>query len=190
MGSYAEAIDTFENNRAADDACRAQLMATEGRDVSTGPVIECHRAQGRLKGGAAVNFEQKIVGTLLAFGRAGWNDGRNETFAYTEVDNTLVLGAAITGASWRRPGDRTGVAFVSNGLSHLHAEYLRQGGKGFLLGDGRLNYARETITEAYYTVDFGHGSAIAADVQVIANPGYNHDRGPVVVGAIRLHQDL
>jgi hypothetical protein len=30
----------------------------------------------------------------------------------------------------------------------------------------------------------------SADIQRIVDPGYNRDRGPVVVGALRLHLDF
>ena len=133
MGSYAEAIAA----RQDDAACRAALENMQMRPfpIPT-PVIECHRKPGRLKGGVAFNFEQQLIGPLRAFGRFGWNDGNNESFAYTEVDNTAVVGLAVTGAWWRRGPDRVGAAFVSNGISDLHATYLSLGGKGFLLGDG------------------------------------------------------
>jgi hypothetical protein len=72
------------------------------------------------------------------FARAGWNSGDTESFAYTEVNNTVAIGADVAGAGWRRPLDRAGVAMVSNGLSAPHREYLSLGGLGFLLGDGGL----------------------------------------------------
>jgi len=31
---------------------------------------------------------------------------------------------------------------------------------------------------------------VAADLQGIVNPGYNQDRGPVVIGSLRLHLEL
>lgn len=67
---------------------------------------------------------------------------------------------------------------------------LTLGGKGFLLGDGRLRYGRETIVETYYTAQVHHGTFVAADLQLIARPGYNRDRGPITVGSLRLHLEL
>jgi carbohydrate-selective porin OprB len=55
------------------------------------------------------------------------------------------------------------------------------------LGDGRLNYDRERILETYYTFKIWRGVSGAADLQYIWNPGYNRDRGPVPVFALRLH---
>jgi high affinity Mn2+ porin len=138
-----------------------------------------------------VNFEQQITGPLRAFGRLGWNDGRNESFAYTEVDNTVELGFDLGGLWWHRADDKLGLAAVTNGLSAVHREYLALGGKGFLLGDGQLDYGRESIVELYYTALVGRGFSVAGDVQLIANPGYNRDRsGPLTVGSVRLHQEF
>ena len=89
-----------------------------------------------------------------------------------------------------RDGDKLGVAAVSSGLSDDHRRYLALGGKGFLLGDGRLRYGRETLVEAYYTARLHRGTFVAADLQLIARPGYNRDRGPITVGSLRLHLEL
>src|SRR5262249_21975456 len=133
---------------------------------------------------------QQIVDGARGFARVGWNDGDNESFAYTEVDNTVAVGAELEMDRWSRPADQLGVALVSNGLSEGHREYLALGGQGFLLGDGRLHYGREMIAEAYYTARAWRGISPAVDVQLIAHPGYNVDRGPVLVGGLRLHVDF
>jgi len=79
---------------------------------------------------------------------------------------------------------------VSNGISGDHQEYLKLGGLGFLLGDGTLTYSRENIVEGYYNAHFWRGIYGAIDLQHIENPGYNRDRGPVWVSAVRLHVEL
>src|SRR5262249_14698054 len=124
------------------------------------------------------------------FGRAGWNSGDTESFAYTEVNDTLSIGADITGSRWRRGLDRAGVAVVSNGLSAGHREYLRAGGLGFLLGDGTLAYGRGAILETYYTAHAWRGVFGTVGGQFIDHPGYNRDRGPVAVFAARMHVDF
>ena len=86
--------------------------------------------------------------------------------------------------------DKLGVAFVTNGISESHKDYLAFGGKGFLLGDGKLHYGREDILEAYYTARVYRGVYPALDVQAIVHPGYNTDRGPAIVGSIRLHLEI
>jgi len=102
----------------------------------------------------------------------------------------VVLGGDLKGARWRRSNDRAGLAVVSNGLSEPHREYLRLGGLGFLLGDGNLRYGREQIIEMYYTAHVWSGIFASAGAQIIANPGYNRDRGPVSVGAARVHLEF
>jgi carbohydrate-selective porin OprB len=67
---------------------------------------------------------------------------------------------------------------------------LALGGLGFLLGDGALRYGREQIAETYYTAHVWRGVFGSVDVQHVANPGYNRDRGPVTVAGVRLHVDL
>jgi high affinity Mn2+ porin len=154
------------------------------------PVIEDTRAPGRTKLGFGLNGEHEVADGVRVFGRAGWSDGKNESFAYTEVDNTLELGADSDGARWSRPDDRVALVMVSNGLSPDHRDYLARGGQGFLLGDGNLRYGRESFVEAYYTARAYRGVSPSADVQAFVNPGYNADRGPVVVGSLRVHADF
>jgi len=154
------------------------------------PVIENTRRQGTIKYGFGFNAEQELTRDLRLGARWGWNEGRHESFAYTEVDSTVELCADYTGRSWKRSLDKVGLAFVSNGISKDHQEYLRLGGLGFLLGDGNLNYGRENIVEFYYTAHLWRGIFASFDLQHINNPGYNRDRGPVLVPALRLHLDL
>jgi carbohydrate-selective porin OprB len=97
------------------------------------------------------------------------------------------VGADLAGGRWHRKLDKAGVVVVTNGISASHQAYLRDGGLGFLLGDGGLNYGRENIIESYYTLHAWRGIFASVDLQRIWNPGYNRDRGPVVVPGLRLH---
>ena len=172
MGSYREAIDNY----------LAGLTAI--------PEITAHPLRTSVKYGFGANFEQPLNDWFGVFGRWGWNEGRHESYAYTEVDSTVELGAGASGQRWRRKFDRAGVAFASNGISRDHQQYLALGGYGFLLGDGRLNYGRETIEEAYYTLHLWRGFYPSVGMQHINNPGYNRDRGPVLVPTLRLHVEF
>ncbi len=96
----------------------------------------------------------------------------------------------LRGDRWRRKQDKIGVAFATNGISSGHRLYLALGGKGFLLGDGALRYGRENILEAYYTLHVWRGVFTPFDVQHINHPGYNRDRGPVLVPGLRLHLEF
>ncbi len=104
-------------------------------------------------------------------------------------------GLQVAGTLWQRGRDHLGLAFLIHGLSSDHRAYLAEGGKGFLLGDGTvyspsgqwLNYGPEEIFESYYRAQLGRYVEITPDVQFIAHPGYNRDRGPVALAALRLH---
>ncbi len=120
------------------------------------------------------------------FGRLGWNDGKNESFVFTEVDRHANAGAQLGGATWRRPDDVFGVAVAVDGLSGPHRAYLAAGGHGFLLGDGALSYGLETLGEAYYRAQLGPHIAVSPDAMLILNPGYNRARGPAMVFTLRV----
>ena len=149
--------------------------------------IALYRKQGRVKYGSGWNAEQEVTPLLRAFGRLGWNDGANESFAYTEIDRTAEIGADYRGKRWRRAQDKVGVAFIANGISGDHRRYLQLGGEGFILGDGGLRYGLEKIIETYYTAHLWRGVSVAIDYQHVTNPGYNRDRGPASIWSFRLH---
>jgi len=178
MGTYREAVEDYLNGSDT---------ATYGVTV---PTITLHEHFGALKYGLGYNTEQEVTENLRVFGRFGWNEGQHESFAYTEVDQTVELGVDYAGTRWRRPVDKVGLAVVSNAIKADHQEYLKLGGLGFLLGDGKLNYGRESIVEGYYTWHAWRGLFYSLDVQHIGDPGYNRDRGPVWVGSIRAHVDF
>ena len=142
------------------------------------------------KYGFGINLEQSLTRNLTAFGRFGWNNDKTESFAFTEVGQTFAGGLGANGAWWHRKQDRTGVAFVTNAIGKDHQTYLAEGGLGFLLGDGKLNYGRENILETYYTVHLWRGIYLAPGLQHIANPGYNRDRGPVLIPSFRAHVEF
>ena len=153
------------------------------------PDIAAQDRDGRKKYGFGVNIEQPLAdeGETGLFLRLGWNNGKTETFAFTEIDSTLAAGAQLSGIHWGRADDRLGVAFVSNGLSREHRDYLAAGGSGFVLGDGALRYGREQIVEAYYRIAVIKHVQLSPDFQYIRNPGMNSDRGPVKFVGFRLH---
>jgi len=172
MGIYREAVAQFQQG----------LVPV--------PDITNHPWRITRKYGFGANVEQELAPNLTAFARFGWDNGKTESFAYTEVDQTFIAGMGARGAWWRRKQDRAGVAVVTNGICKDHQEYLRLGGLGFLLGDGNLNYGRETIVESYYTAHVWRGIYVAPGVQHIDDPGYNRDRGPVVVPSFRAHVEF
>lgn len=145
---------------------------------------------GTAKYGFGWNNEQQITTNLRIASRFGWNDDQEESFAYTEVGQTALGAADYYGSRWHRPLDKVGLAVVSNAIKKDHQNYLKYGGLGFLLGDGRLQYGRENIVEGYYNAHAWKGLFFALDTQHINDPGYNRDRGPVWAFAVRGHVDF
>jgi high affinity Mn2+ porin len=167
------------------DAINAYLAGEDPK-----PDITLHEKFGAVKYGFGFNAEQELTSNLRVFTRLGWNEGQHESFAYTEVDQTMEFGGDYSGRAWTRPNDKIGLSFVTNAIKGDHQEYLKLGGKGFLLGDGTLNYAREDIIESYYNVHTWRGIYYALDLQFIDHPGYNQDRGPVLFESVRMHVDF
>ncbi|HWF91503.1 MAG TPA: carbohydrate porin [Terriglobales bacterium] len=172
MGVYRAAVENFLDG------------------VTSTPDITAHGFQTTVKYGFGVNLEQDLPHDLRAFARWGWNEGQHESFAYTEVDETMETGADLAGNRWRRKQDKLGAAFISNGISADHQHYLELGGSGFLLGDGALNYGREIIIESYYNAHIWRGIFGGLDLQSVTHPGYNKDRGPVIIPGFRFHLEL
>jgi hypothetical protein len=142
------------------------------------------------KWGVAANLEQEVADDVGIFARASWNPGVTEVYAFAEIDRSAALGAVVGGARWGRKDDQLGVAFVANGLSAAHRDYLAAGGLGFFLGDGRLDYGPEQAFEARYGVALGKHFVVGADYQHILHPGYNRDRGPANFLGLRLHAEF
>jgi high affinity Mn2+ porin len=152
--------------------------------------IATHAQLSTVKYGFGLNAEQELTPNLRVFTRFGWNEGQHESFAYTEVDQTFTVGGDYSGKGWNRAHDKLGLTFVTNAIKKDHQTYLKLGGLGFLLGDGNLNYAREDIVEAYYNLHTWRGVFYALDAQYVTHPGYNQDRGPVLVESVRMHVDF
>jgi len=140
------------------------------------------------KYGFGINAEQELTDNVSAFFRYSWNDGHTATWEFTEIDRSLSTGLQIKGTKWKRPNDMLGAAFLVNGLSKDHWDFLNYGGYGFMLGDGTLpHYGSEQIFETYYSIPLAKTIWLSGDYQFVMNPGYNRERGPINVGALRVH---
>jgi carbohydrate-selective porin OprB len=144
----------------------------------------------RDKRGYGLNIEQGLSKSVGVFLRASRNNGEAETYAFTEIDRSLSGGVLIKGYAWGRMQDSAGLALARNGLSQAHRDFLAAGGMGFFIGDGRLSYRPETILEAFYSLQLHQRTWLSLDLQRIANPAYNADRGPVTVWGLRLHSEF
>jgi high affinity Mn2+ porin len=167
MGGYSDAL--------------AEPLATAGY-----PDITLTR-QERTNYGFVVSAEQALTADLGLFSRASWSPGRVEIMGWTDCDESLSVGGALKGTYWRRPSDTVGVAWVAEGLSAIGRQYFAAGGMGILIGDGKLNYRPEMVAETYYAFSPLKWATLTFDYQLIVDPGYNADRGPVSIFAGRIH---
>jgi high affinity Mn2+ porin len=145
---------------------------------------------GRIKYGYVFSLEQALTDEIGLFGRWSWNNGKTEIMAFTDIDASLSLGLSIKGAKWGRPDDVIGIGGAINALSRDHRDFIAAGGLGVLIGDGALNYRRERILESYYAYALNKQLTLTADYQLITNPAYNADRGPVHVFSGRFHGEF
>ena len=168
--SYQTVIDEYKN----------------GTDTSLNVITGTN--YGGRKYGMGISLNQELSRRLNGFFRAGWNDGKTATWAFAEIDNSGSLGLRLYGIGKGRMADNIGLAFVSNGLSAGHRDFLSIGGYGFMIGDGKLpHYSRENIVELFYQVKLFEQLFATVDYQFVSNPAYNRDRGPVSLLAARVH---
>jgi len=158
------------------------------QESSINPDVTATRAFGRTKAGFAASINQDLGGGLAAFARISYDDGQNETWAFTEIDQSIALGVAQSGSRWGRPEDEAGAAVVVSGIAWVHRQYFAAGGYGFIIGDGALRrYGPEVLGEAYYRFALTHEVSAGINYQPIFNPAYNRDRGPIHVFSGRVH---
>jgi high affinity Mn2+ porin len=163
-----------------------QVSATTGGPVDISTV---RRYRTRL--GADLNLAQQLTEQLGLFVRAGVAGGNVETYEFTDIDRTVGAGLSLKGSRWGRAADTFGVAGIVNGISGARERFLNAGGLGILVGDGQLPHpGREQIVEAYYELAVVKQAHLTLDYQWIRNPAYNMDRGPVSIGAVRVHVQL
>lgn len=145
----------------------------------------------RSRPGVALNVQQEIVENVGVFARASYNDGSQEAYEFTEINRGLSTGVSVKGSYWDRKDDTVGAAYIVDGISHAAQRYFAAGGLGILIGDGRLpHYALENGFETYYSAQLSSWFAATADYQLIVNPAYNADRGPVSIFGLRLHAEF
>jgi len=173
LASFSDALNYLNSNTPSDKQTILQV-----------------RNGDKTKYGLGVNIEQEISSNIGAFMRVMKTDGRTETYAFTEVDNSFSGGLLIKGGQWSRPEDSIGLSFMQNQLSSYRRKYLEGGGISFFIGDGSMSYKPENIAECFYSFGVYKNTWLTADYQRISNPAYNASRGPVSVYAFRLHAEF
>jgi high affinity Mn2+ porin len=170
---------------------RAHMGSFEAAlDSPTRPADIAATRAYRSKYGFGLNVEQEVVKDVGVFSRLGWNNDRTEPWEFTDVGYTGSGSVSVKGEPWHRPNDTLGAAFVVNGISRIHQEFLAAGGTGILAGDGNLSYGLEKILETYYDFQVWKTVHAALDFQYIEDPAFNRDRGPVEVVGSRLHWEF
>ena len=160
--------------------------AVNGQPVELAPVRSF-----RKRDGVSLNLEQQLTSDLGLFARLGDAGGNVETYEFTDIDYTAAAGLSLAGAAWHRPEDTVALAHVTNAVSRDMQQYLAAGGLGVLVGDGQLPHpGHEHILETYYSLSMLSAAQITLDYQWVQNPGYNRDRGPVSIFAVRVHAQL
>ncbi len=187
LGSYAGAVRVLAFRSRARMAAYEDALAAAGAGA---PSLGAVRTRDHVKTGLGIDAEQQVAADLGVFVRAMKADGRTETYAFTESDASLTAGASLKGTAWSRAKDVAGLALGEDAISTAHRAYLQRGGLTSFLGDGTLRYGHERLAELYYSADLGAGFVLTADVQRVANPGYNKDRGPASFYALRLHWEV
>jgi hypothetical protein len=143
------------------------------------------------KWGIGINLEQYVARDIGLFLRAMYSDGASEVDAFNPADRDLSFGAVAKGTLWRRPFDVTGAAIAFAWISDSHAKYLSMGGVDGFVGDGRLRQAAEGVVDVFYSVNLLKAIWLAADYQLLWNPGFNADRaGPVHILGAKVHAEF
>jgi high affinity Mn2+ porin len=189
LGAHPGAIRLLGYLNHTDSGSYADALLLAAQTGTTPDITAVHRAR-TLKYGTGLSLEQAISRDAGVFTRLGWNDGKTQDFAFTAIDRLASGGVSVKGTKWKRKDDVAATSFTASGIPGVHALYLARGGLDFLIGDGKLNYAPEYVWESYYSARLIAGFFATFDLQRVANPAYNQDRGPVWVESIRLHMEF
>lgn len=164
-----------------EDAIRLAEATGQPADISLARQYSSRR-------GVSLNLEQQVSQDLGVFVKGGVAGGDVEPYEFADIDHTAAAGISMKGSQWGRPQDTWALAGVINGISRAHQQFLDAGGTGILVGDGQLpRPGAEQILETYYDIAVARPLRLSLDYQFVNHPAYNRDRGPVSIGAVRLH---
>ncbi len=189
LPAHYEALRT-NFNQAARALASALGSVRVGANELTNSISEIRSAADDLSEGLGgyVNAEKELTATLGFFMRASVADGRYAVFDFTDIDRSVSAGFTLAGKGWGRADDTISLGLVASGIDTVKRAYFAAGGLGLLIGDGMLeHYGTEAIAEASYSWHPIKPVAITFDAQMVANPAYNRDRGPVGLLGLRLH---
>ena len=114
-------------------------------------------------------------------------NGDIEPYEFTDIDRTLAAGLSLKGTHGAGRTTPSELPVSSTGFRQSHEAFLNDGGLGILVGDGKLPHpGPEQIIETYYAFPLRF-YRVTLDYQLIVNPAYNRDLGPVSVLGARVH---
>ncbi len=187
MGRWDDAINAFNADPTKNATTCTGFNYGSG---NAGAPDLCWARNSNSKIGLGVNVEQSITPDIGVFFRGMKSDGNTEVYAFTSTDSSVSLGATSKGTRWGRARDAIGIGYAQNWLSSAHVAYLNMGGIDGFIGDGRISYKPEKAFEAYYNINVNKFAWLTFDIQRIANPAYNSDRGPVNLYGVRVHAEF
>ncbi|MDD5227626.1 MAG: carbohydrate porin [Methylococcales bacterium] len=186
-GRFDEAIAAFQNDPSKNaTTCTGYNYESEN---ATAPDL-CWARRPQNKMGIGINLEQQVTDDVGLFFRGMYSDGKTEVFAYTSADRSISFGALANGMRWGRDKDQLGVGYAQSWISGQHAKYLGMGGVDGFIGDGKINYSPERAVNVFYSVNLLSSLWVTGDYQLLVNPAFNSDRGPVDIYSVKMHVEF
>ena len=172
MGSYDEAIARLPR-RPRSEARRRRVSST--RSGEDGPRREhrIHVPQARARVRAR-RLERRAQRVVCVHRSEQQRAGRRRS------ERRVVESIAGSARRRRRIKRSVGTAPRVPGVGRPGVSAWRRGAA----------YGREEILETYYTAHLWRGLSASGGLQFIDHPGYNRDRGPVLVEMLRVHVDF
>jgi high affinity Mn2+ porin len=66
------------------------------------PVVDTNLTYGKHKYGFGISADQYLSKDFGVFAKVSYNDGKTETWYFTEIDRSLSFGGVLKGTSWKR----------------------------------------------------------------------------------------
>jgi high affinity Mn2+ porin len=189
-GRFDDAIAAYQADPRKNAADCPSTSYNYGSRNFTAPDF-CWVRRTNVKLGIGINLDQLVAKDVGVFAKAMYADGQSEVDAYDSADASLSFGAVARGSLWGRPFDVAGIGFETSFITKIHAKFLAMGGVDGFVGDGHLRQAPEGLFEVFYSVNLLKAMWLAADYQLIWNPGYNADRpGPIHIPGVKFHAEF
>ncbi len=142
------------------------------------------------KYGFCVNGEQQVATDVGTFGASAGTTGQNEILSFTDIDRSVSAGVSIKGSHWGRANDTIGLWRRDQRPVRCASRLPRRWRQRIADRRRTARITAPSILETYYACAIDKNFTLTADYQLIANPAYNKDRGPVSIFSGRLHGEF